>query len=88
MGPEMPGALLKEGLLVLAAAGGPLFAVLLLVGLAVGIMQAATQINDPAVGFIPRALAAGIACWLIGGWMLQRMSGFLAAAIVRMSGRG
>jgi flagellar biosynthesis protein FliQ len=83
----MPGALLREGLLLLAAVGGPVLGTLLLVGLAVGILQAATQINDPAVGFLPRGLAAVAVVWLGGGWIMERLAGFLGQALVRMAGR-
>ncbi len=75
----------REGLLVIASVGGPVLAALLVVGLVVGILQAATQINDPAVGFVPRLLAAVAVCWLLGGWMMGRLSGFVAAALQRMA---
>jgi len=84
---EMPGALLREGLLVLASVGGPVLGALLAVGLVVGILQAATQINDPAVGFLPRGLAAIAVVWLAGGWIMERLAGFLGQALVRMAGR-
>ncbi len=87
MSPGLPGALVHEGLAVLAVAGGPLFATILLVGLAVGVLQAATQVNDSAVGFLPRALAAGLVIWLAGGWMAERLAGYLARSIVAMAGR-
>ena len=88
MSPDLPSSLLREGLGVLAAVGAPLFAAALLVGLVVGILQAATQINDPATGFLPRAGAAVLVCWLAGPWMAERLAGFLALAIARMSGHG
>lgn len=88
MSPELPGALVREGLGVLATAGAPLFAVALAVGLLVGVLQAATQINDSATGFLPRAAAAVLVSWLAGPWMLERMARFLASAIARMSGSG
>jgi flagellar biosynthetic protein FliQ len=87
MTPELPGALVREALTLCAAVGGPVLAVILLVGLTVGILQAATQVNDSAVGFLPRAAAAGAVVWLLGGWMMERLSGFLGQAIVRMAGR-
>ena len=83
---EMPAALLREGMQLIASVGGPLLLVMLLVGLIVGILQAATQVNDPAVGFVPRIAAVGAVCWLLGGWMMGRLSGFLASAIERMAG--
>ncbi len=82
-----PAALLKEGLVLVGTVGGPIFLVMLGVGLVMGILQAATQINDTAVGFLPRAAAAAACLWLAGGWMMERMSGYLAQSIVLMAGR-
>jgi flagellar biosynthesis protein FliQ len=84
---EIPANILREGLVTLGVVGGPIFLTMVGVGLVVGILQAATQINDTAVGFLPRALAAAACLWLAGGWMMERMSGFLAQSIVRMAGR-
>jgi flagellar biosynthesis protein FliQ len=81
-----PGPLLREGLLVLASVGGPVLLALLAVGLVVGVLQAATQVNDPAVGFLPRATAGLAVVWLAGSWMMERLSGFLGQALTRMAG--
>jgi flagellar biosynthesis protein FliQ len=54
----------------------------------VGVLQAATQINDPAAGFLPRAATAVLVCWLAGPWMAERLAGFLASAVTRMSAHG
>jgi flagellar biosynthesis protein FliQ len=84
---ELPGALLREGLLTLALVGGPLLGTLLVVGLVVGVLQAATQVNDPAVGFLPRGLAAVAVIWLAGPWIVERLAGFLGQALLRMAVR-
>ena len=57
MSPELPSSLLREGLMLLGTGGAPLFAAALLVGLLVGVLQAATQINDPATGFLASSIA-------------------------------
>ncbi len=88
MTPDMPASLLREGLMLLGIVGAPLFIAALAVGLGVGVLQAATQVNDPATGFLPRAAAAVIVCWAAGPWMTERLAGFLARALVRMSGHG
>jgi len=88
MSPELPSALVREGLSLLASVGAPLFGAALLVGLLVGILQAATQINDPAMGFLPRAATAVLVSWFAGPWMFERMARFLASSIARMSGSG
>ena len=85
MSPELPVALARDGLMMLVTVGGPLFGVLVLVGFAVGVMQAATQINDPAVSFLPRIAAALLVCWGVGGWMVERLAAFLTTAMERMT---
>ncbi|HTT71491.1 MAG TPA: flagellar biosynthetic protein FliQ [Anaeromyxobacteraceae bacterium] len=88
MTPELPSALLREGLVLLGTVGAPLFATAIVVGLVVGVLQAATQVNDPATGFLPRAAAAVLVVWYAGPWMVGRLAGFLATALTRMSGHG
>jgi flagellar biosynthesis protein FliQ len=84
---ELPGALLHEGFLVMASVGGPYMAALLIVGLAVGVFQAATQINDPAVGFLPRLIAGVGLAFVLGGWTLSRLAQFFSAALHQMASR-
>ena len=86
MTPELPSSLLREALVLLGTVGSPMFVAALLVGLVVGVLQAATQINDPAVGFLPRVGGALLLCWFAGGWMMERLAGFLATALTRMAG--
>jgi len=42
---DLPSALLREGFAMLATGGGPFVGALLVVGLVVGLLQAATQIK-------------------------------------------
>ena len=50
-------------------------------------LQAATQINDPAVGFVPRLAATLLIVWILGNWMMQRMAAYFVASVNGMSGR-
>ena len=84
MTPELAGAMLREGLQMALLVGGPVFAVLLVAGLLVGVFQAATQINDAAVGFLPRLLAGAGVCWFLGTWMAERLAGYFAESVARM----
>ncbi|AKU93012.1 flagellar biosynthetic protein FliQ [Vulgatibacter incomptus] len=79
-----PGDLIREGLALTAWLGAPIFGALLVTGLVVGIFQAATQINDPAIGFLVRLGAAGIVCWMLGGWMTDRLAVFFTDSVQRM----
>ncbi|MCX8145599.1 MAG: flagellar biosynthesis protein FliQ [Azovibrio sp.] len=56
---------------------GPLLLVALLVGLIISIFQAATQINEATLSFIPKLVAVFIALLLAGPWMLQLMVDFM-----------
>ncbi len=80
------GAVFREGLMLVAGVGGPLFLAMLVAGLAIGVLQAATQVNDPAVSFLPRMAVGGLVLWFGGNWMMERLARFLAQSIARMAG--
>jgi len=65
---------LREALLGAAAVGAPILGALLATGLGVGLLQATTQVNDPAVGFLPRLLVAVGAVAATGPYALERLS--------------
>lgn len=84
---ELAGTLARDGFTVLLAVGGPIMGALLVVGVIVGLLQAATQINDPAVGFLPRLLAGVTVIFVLGGWMMQRLSHSVVLAFQRIAER-
>ena len=49
-------------------------------GLAISIFQAATQINDAALAFIPKILATVAALMFFGPWMISEMATFATYA--------
>jgi flagellar biosynthesis protein FliQ len=73
--------LFHQGLTVLAIVAAPLLIALLVVGLVTGVLQSATQINDPAVGFLPRLAAAVAVCYALGGWMVHKFAELFAHAL-------
>jgi flagellar biosynthetic protein FliQ len=86
--PDSLAALTHESLRVLATVGAPLFGVVLGVGLLVGILQSATQINDSAVGFLPKIFAALLTMSLLGPWMVQRLSQLFILALNHLASGG
>lgn len=62
-----------EVTLLLAA---PLLVVALVVGLLIGVFQAATQINEMTLSFIPKLLALAATMVLAGPWMLNLIIGY------------
>jgi len=83
---ELPAGLMREGFGVMIAVGGPFLLALLVVGLLVGLLQAATQINDPAVGFLPRLVTGLLVAYFSGHWVMERLSNYFAAALRSMAG--
>lgn len=82
---DLPGTLTREGFMLLATTAGPVIGALLVIGLVVGVLQAATQINDPAVSFLPRFAAALLTVWIFGGWLMERYASFFTVSLNRMS---
>jgi flagellar biosynthetic protein FliQ len=62
-----------EMTLLLAA---PLLLVALITGLIVGAFQAATQINEMTLSFIPKLLATATTLVIAGPWMLKLLIGY------------
>ncbi len=79
---------MREGFVLLFQTGGPIFFSLLAVGLVVGVMQAATQVNDPALSFLPRLFALGAILWGLGGWAAESHAAFFLSSLSRMAGAG
>jgi len=48
----------------------------LVVGLAVAVFQAATQIHEMTLTFIPKITAVGVALVIFGPWMMNRLVSF------------
>jgi flagellar biosynthetic protein FliQ len=82
----MPETLFHDGLMMLLVVGGPLLAALLVTGLIMGALQATTQINDPAVGFLPRMAVMLTICWLYGPNALERVAAFVRTALQQIAG--
>ena len=54
----------------------PLLLAALAAGLIIGMFQAATQINEMTLSFIPKLLVLAAALYLGGGWMLKVIVGY------------
>jgi flagellar biosynthesis protein FliQ len=68
------GRLAMETTLLVAA---PLLLVALIVGLIVSVFQAATQINEATLSFIPKLISVLITLLLVGPWMLSVLVGYM-----------
>ncbi len=71
MGPETVLTVGRDALWLAVLLAAPLLLSALVVGLLIGIFQAATQIQEMTLSFIPKLLALVIALFVAGPWMLQ-----------------
>jgi flagellar biosynthetic protein FliQ len=57
---------------------GPVMLVSLLVGSLISLVQAATQINEPTLSFVPKMIGIILVLVILGSWMLQQILVFTA----------
>ena len=67
----------QEGLLQLLTVSAPVLLTVLVVGLVVSIFQAATQIHEATLSFVPKVVAAVAVLAVAGPWMLSTLVEYL-----------
>ena len=76
MTPETVMTIAQRALEITLLLAAPLLLVALVTGLIVGAFQAATQINEMTLSFIPKLLAISVALMVAGPWMLKLLVGY------------
>ena len=71
----------REALLVALLVSVPPLGAALLVGAATGVLQAATQVQEPSVGVVPRLAAVLAALALTAPWIGARVARFAAECL-------
>ncbi|MCR2745450.1 flagellar biosynthesis protein FliQ [Limnobacter parvus] len=74
----------QNALEVMLIVSGPLLVVALVVGLLVSILQAATQINEMTLSFIPKILGIFATLLLLGPWMLSTLVDYTQRLIMNI----
>lgn len=72
-------SLAQNAVTVMLILAGPILLVSLIIGSLISLVQAATQINEVTMTFIPKIVAIGLVLALLGSWMLQRLLVFTSA---------
>ena len=67
----------QQGLYLLLMVAAPVLLTVLVIGLVVSIFQAATQINEATLSFVPKMIAAVAVLTLAGPWMLSTLVEYL-----------
>jgi len=73
MSPETVISIGERALIVTTMIAAPLLLAALVAGVVIGMLQAATQINEMTLSFIPKLLVLVATIFVTGHWMLQTL---------------
>ncbi len=76
----------QQGLMLLLMVSAPVLLVVLAVGLVVSIFQAATQINEATLSFVPKVLGAVAVLGVAGPWMLSTLVDYIRNTLQAIPG--
>ena len=82
MNPQQVFTLGQEGLWQLLVVSAPILLTVLVVGLVVSVFQAATQINEATLSFVPKVLAAVAVLAFAGPWMMTTLVEYLQRTLL------
>jgi flagellar biosynthetic protein FliQ len=72
----------QQGLYMLLLVSAPILLASLVVGLVVSVFQAATQINETTLSFVPKVVAAVAVMALAGPWMLTMLVEYIQRTLL------
>jgi len=81
MTPETVMSIGQHALEMTMLLAAPLLLVALAIGLLVGVFQAATQINEMTLSFIPKLVGMSVALVVAGPWMLKELVAYTRTLI-------
>jgi flagellar biosynthetic protein FliQ len=76
----------QQGLMLLLMVSAPVLIVVLVVGLVVSVFQAATQINEATLSFVPKIVAAVVVLAIAGPWMMTTLVEYLQRTLQSIPG--
>ena len=77
--------LLQNAFIIIAKVAGPLLLAALIMGLIVGILQAATQVNEASISFVIKLIAVGLTFIALGSWTLRQLVDYTSRTIGSIS---
>jgi flagellar biosynthetic protein FliQ len=78
----------RDGIVVFLKVGGPLMVIALVVGLAVSLVQALTQIQEQTLVFVPKIVAVFAALLLFLPFMGDALAGYMGRVAARIATGG
>ncbi len=76
----------QQGLYLLLMVAAPVLLAVLVVGLLVSVFQAATQINEATLSFVPKIVAAVAVLAFAGPWMMTTLVEYLQRTLQSIPG--
>ena len=76
----------QQGLWLLLTVAAPMLLVVLVVGLVVSVVQAATQISEATLSFVPKMVAAVLVMAIAGPWMLTMLVEYIQRTLLAIPG--
>ncbi len=74
-------SIFKDAIWLILKISAPMLFISILLGLIIAIFQAATQIHEQTLTFVPKILAIALILIIMGSWMLTSMSDFFEAIV-------
>lgn len=76
----------QQALTMLLLVAAPVLLTVLAIGLVVSVFQAATQLNEATLSFVPKIVGAVAALAVAGPWMLATLVEFLRETLMSIPG--
>lgn len=76
MTPEIAVDVCRKAIETILLGSAPMLIVALLIGLLVSIFQAATQINEQTLTFVPKIVAVFVTLLIFGAWLIKLLTVF------------
>jgi flagellar biosynthetic protein FliQ len=76
----------QQALLMLLMVAAPILLVVLVVGVVISVLQAATQINEATLSFVPKILAAMATLAIAGPWMITTLVEYIQRTLQAIPG--
>lgn len=71
-------AVFREAVMLILKLSAPLLIVSMVIGLVIAIFQAATQIHEQTITFVPKVIVIAVMLIALGSWMLTSLNDFFA----------
>ena len=72
----------QQGLYMMMLVAAPILIVVLLVGVVISVIQAATQINEATLSFVPKVVAAILTLAIAGPWMMTTLVEYIQRTLM------